>query len=259
MNEKLLERIGALLAKAESTDSAHEAEALVAKAQELATLHAVDLATAREARDRRHRRETPVQRRVIIGRRSEQGRRHRVNLFLAVAHANDVRVDVARDSTYVLAFGFPSDLEVVEALYASLATQMAAAANAAVRRGAHREEVYWSASARAWRSDARVFRTAFNHAFVVTVGHRLWTAREAALQRSAAEAGVASSGALVLARKADEVDAFHRDASEARGTWRGGSSPVAWSAAGLQAGEAAGRAARLTAQQALAGARGELA
>ena len=43
-----MDRIDALLAKAESTDSTHEADALVAKAQQLATLHAVDLATARQ-------------------------------------------------------------------------------------------------------------------------------------------------------------------------------------------------------------------
>lgn len=263
MSEKLTERIGALLAKAESTDSPQEAEALTAKAQQLATLHAVDLATARERSQHRRERATPIQRKVVIGKRNEQGRRHRVNLFYVVARVNDVYLDVARDSTYVLAFGFPSDVEVVEALYGSLATQMVTAANAAIRRGEHRNEVYWSETAQAWRSDARVFRTAFNHAFVATVADRLAEARDAALaedeDRQKAVPGSQTSGALVLARKADEVADFHRRTSQARGTWRsGGLGSVAWSQAGDRSGRTAGRHARLSAPRSLPGSRGEL-
>jgi hypothetical protein len=262
VNEKLLGRIGALLAKAESTDSPHEAEALTAKAQQLATLHAIDLAAARERTQRGRERQSPVQRKIVIGRRGEQGLRHRINLFTVIAGVNDVRVDVARNSTYVLAFGFAGDIEVVEALYTSLATQMVAAANAAIARGEHREEVYWSEAAQAWRSDARVFRTAFNHTFVVTIQQRLVAARQAALAEDAAVHGngdAGSSGAMVLARKADEVADFHRRTSEARGTWRGGGTTVAWSQAGERSGRSAGRAARLSRQDRLPGTRGEIA
>lgn len=264
MSEKLLDRVGALLAKAESTDSAAEAEALVAKAQEIATLHAVDLAVARARSQRSRRRQTPAQRKIVIGRPREQGRRHRIHLFLAVAGVNDVLVDIARDSTYVLAFGFPSDLEVVEALYASLATQMVATANAAIARGEHRHEEYWSQAAGTWRCDARVFRSAFNAGFVRAIGDRLRAAHDAALSqrrpaRQTDDGAEALDGALVLARKADEVDAYYHSASRARGTWRGGGSrPVAWSQAGHSAGHAAGRAARLQPARPLPGARGAL-
>jgi hypothetical protein len=261
VSDRLLERIGALLAKAESTDSPPEAEALTAKAQQLATLHAVDLATARERSRAQQRRTTPIQRKVLIAKPTEQGRRHRVALFCVVARVNDVRVDIARNSTYVLAFGFESDVDVVAALYASLATQMVTAANTAIRRGEHRDEVYWSRTAQAWRSDARVFRSAFNHAFVGTVAERLAAAREAALaaERPEAAAGTAGTGALVLARKADEVAAFHQRMSAARGTWRGGGlGSVAWSEAGARSGSAAGREARLTAARSLPEWRDEL-
>lgn len=261
--DKLLARVGALLAKAESTDSPHEAQALTAKAQELATLHAIDLAMARERSDRERRRATPVQRRVVVGVRRQQGLRHRVDLFTAIGRVNDLRMDVARDATAVIAFGFDGDIAVTERLYTSLATQMVAGANDAIRRGEHREEVYWSATAQAWRSDARVFRSAFNHAFVVTVASRLQEAREAALAadrtRVRGTAEQAGGGALVLARKADEVAAYYAEESTARGTYRGGRlGSVAWSEAGHRSGTAAGRTARLAEPRAVGGTRGEL-
>ena len=262
-HQKHLDRIGALLAKAESTDSVHEAEALVSKAQQLATLHAVDLATARQRSQRRNRREQVEQRKRMIGRRGEAGLRHRVLLFVAIAHVNDVQVDVARDSTYVLTYGFGSDLDVVDALHGSLATQMTAGATAAIKRGDHKQEVYWSEAAHAWRSDARVFRSAFNDGFIAAVSERLSSARASALAGDPADQGAptsTSTGAeLVLVAKAAEVASFHAETSDARGTWRGNGRAGAPSVPGARrAGRAAGRNARLTAQQAIAGARGRL-
>lgn len=262
MTEKLMHRIGALLAKAESTDSTHEAEALVSKAQQLATLHAVDLATARQRAQRRHRREAVEQRKRMIGRRGEAGLRHRVQLYVQVAHVNDVKVDVARDSTYVLTFGFPSDLEVTDALYGSLATQMIGAANAAIKRGEHKEDRYWSDAANGWRSDARVFRSAFNDGFIDAVTQRLVAARAAALDESRPAsngAAAASGGELVLVAKAAEVASFHDATSEARGTWRGTSRAGApWSPGAHSAGNTAGRQARLSEQRSIGGTQGEL-
>ena len=60
-------------------------------------------------------------------------------LYLVVAEANDVMVNVANDSTFVLGFGYPADLEVVEQLWASLATQMASAAARRLRAGEHKK------------------------------------------------------------------------------------------------------------------------
>lgn len=261
MSEKLLDRIGALLAKAESTDSQPEAEALVAKAQQLATLHSVDLATARQRTQRRNRREQVTQRKVVLGRRGETGLRYRVMLFVAVAHVNDVTVDVSRDSTYVIAFGFPSDLEVVEALHASLATQMTAAVTAAIGRGDHRKDQYWSEAAGGWRSDARVYRSAFYEGFIPVIASRLQDARRAALDSTDTPDGehVPSRGELVLLEKAAEVSAYHAQTSDARGTWRSGSSRQAATSEGAhRAGRRAGRTARLGGQAAIAGARGHL-
>jgi hypothetical protein len=51
-----------------------------------------------------------------------------VLLYSVVARVNDVLVNVAHDSTYVLGFGHRADLDVVERLWASLAVQMTTAA-----------------------------------------------------------------------------------------------------------------------------------
>jgi hypothetical protein len=265
VSDKVLDRVAALLAKAESTDSPHEAEALVAKAQQLATLHAVDLAAARQRTARRHRREEPTQQRAPVGASRRQGNRHFAHLFIAIAWVNDVRCDVASNNTYVIAYGFPSDLEVVEALYASLATQMVTAANAAIRRGDHQQEVYWSTATQAWRSDARVYRTSFYEAFVATVSRRLQAARDGALAPTARAADPQkaarideTSSAMVLRRKADEVRAFHSATSTARGSWRAGGAKTAHSVAGAAGGAEAGRAARLRGQDRLPGLRESL-
>lgn len=262
---KLLERIGALLDKAERTDSPDEAHALAEKAQRLATLHAVDPEAAMARRREQRRREQPEQRQVGIGPPGKPANRHLVTLYWAVADANGVMVNVARNSSYVIGFGFPTDLDVVQALYASLAHQMVSAANAAISEGRHREDVYWSPRAGRWRSDARVFRRSFYEAFTAEVAQRLRRARDEAAEEADARRGEPDDGAgrggaqLVLARREDEVAAFYQRTSTARGTWQGNRArgqPV--SAQGRRDGQQAGRRARLAAPKALGGAGGEL-
>lgn len=266
MSDKLLERIGALLDKAERTDSPAEAHALAEKAQRLATLHAVDPDMAVAQRRQRRRREEPEQRQVGIGPPGKAANRHLVNLYWAVAHANGVMVNVARNSSYVIGFGFPTDLDVVQALYASLAHQMVSAANTAIAEGRHREDVYWSPRAQRWRSDARVFRRSFYEAFTAEVAQRLQRARDEAAEEADARHGdaeEADSGVggaqLVLARRHDEVAAFYHRTSTAQGTWQGNrprAQPV--SRQGRRDGHEAGRRARLRAPKGLPGADGEL-
>ena len=53
----LMGKIGALLMKAESTDSEHERDALMSKAQELATVASIDLEVARNKQKDKHKRE----------------------------------------------------------------------------------------------------------------------------------------------------------------------------------------------------------
>lgn len=237
MSERLLDKIGKLLAQAEGTDNEHEAEAFVTRAQELATTYAVDLelARARQATRRlRQAEEAFEQRRLVIGERGKRGNRQLVLLYLVVAEANDVMVNVATDSTFVLGFGYPADLEVVEQLWASLATQMASAAARRLRAGEHRDA---GVAAVSWR-------LSFYEGWMHAVQQRLTAARERALAAHD-EAAPATSGALVLRAKTERVREFHDSASEARGSWRGSRGDRRVSRSAWRAGERDGKLARL--------------
>jgi hypothetical protein len=258
-----LDTIAALLSKAERTDNPHEAEAYLAKAQHLATLRSVDLAMVRARTAKAQRRTAPTNRTVTVGEAGKRANTHLVSLFVAVAHANDVKVDVARNSTYVIAYGMPGDIDVVETLWGSLAHQMVEAAQRYLDGGAWRGETYtavvkhqvgrWSVPLAEQRPHTRqTARAAFYRGFVQRIGARLEQARAAALHEvhadepDATSPGAPSGAALVLRAKHEEVQAFYREQSAARGSWggyRGAAAGDNGSATG--AGRAAAARARL--------------
>jgi len=241
----ILDTITKLLAKAEATDYDAEAEALVAKAQQLATANAIDLASARARHAGRAARTVPAQRTVRTGEPGRQGLRHAVQLIAVVAAVNDVRVDVAPGSASVVLYGFPDDLDVTERLWSSLWLQLAASAQRRLARGEHRAEGV----------HARTWRTGYSAAFVVAVQRRLQAARASAV-RAAPTGG--TGAALALREKGEEVAAFHARSSSARGTWRGWGG-TAGSAGAWAAGATDGARARLGTEAELRGSREELA
>jgi hypothetical protein len=275
--------IAALLAKAERTDNPHEAEAYLAKAQQLATLRSVDLAMVRARNARARRRVTPVSRTVQIGEPGKRANTHLVSLFVAVARANDVVIDVARNSTYVIGYGMPTDLDLVEQLWASLAHQMVEAAARYLDGGTWRSQTYrsigrqqvgrWSAPVVEFRPHtSQTARAAFYRGFVERIGARLQQARQDALREAtgpadsdevpdrrgvAADDGVNANGpsaALVLAHKADEVQSFYRQESRARGSWSGYRGAAAGdTGAATGAGRRAATQARLTSPRGIEG------
>ena len=131
----MLDRLSKILNQAENASTEAEAEAFFARAQQLATRYSIDLAVARQHTAKQQKRETPETRHVRVGKPRERGNAEKVQLFSAIAGANDVRIDIARDSTIVFPYGFPSDLDVVEALFAHLSVQMVTAAGAYLKRG----------------------------------------------------------------------------------------------------------------------------
>ena len=209
---RVLHRVTALLAKAESTTFPDEAEALTAKAQELMTRHAIDMAAIDAERGGGPR---------VSGRRigiDDPYARARVTLLSQVAEANRCRAVWSQAFGFATVFGDEGDLDAVEMLFTSLLVQ---ATRAMVverppdrrpdRRG--RPGVGSAGSGSATRS----FRQSFLVAYAHRIGDRLRHASEAAAAEAQAEAEAAGTdggrhgrpGALlpVLARRAEAAEA----------------------------------------------------
>jgi hypothetical protein len=245
-DDRMLARIAALLRQAEGTDNVHEAEAFMAAAQRLATMTSIDLAVARAHADSRTAAQVPAQRTITIGEPGSRGLRTYVQLFAVIAAANDVRCDVASNSTFVYAYGFAEDIDASHALYASLVIQMVRSCDAYLVTGAHRPTPTITA------------RLNFQLAFGTRIGQRLAEARDQ-VKREVAESRAAAPGtALALRNKEVELREHYRGQSKARGTWRASSASAGYSSAARRAGDRAGRQARLGSTPELPGVRTRL-
>lgn len=245
-DDKMLARIAALLRQAENTENAHEAEAFMAAAQRLATTTSIDLAVARAHAATRTAAQTPVQRTVTIGTAGTKGLRTYVQLFVAIAIANDVKCDVASNSTFVYAYGFAEDIDATHALYAGLVVQMVKASDTYIATGAHKPTPTITA------------RLNFHLAFGARIGQRLSEARDEATRQATHGADQRPGTAIALRNKDIELKSFYREASKARGTWRATSASAGYSSAARRAGDRAGKRARLGPSTELAGSRGAL-
>ncbi|WP_375487620.1 DUF2786 domain-containing protein [uncultured Jatrophihabitans sp.] len=269
-DEKYLTKLAALLRQAESTTNSHEAEAFMAAAQRLATLTSIDLAVARAHTAREERRTIPVARRVEIGPAGKRALKTYVQLYLAIARANDLTCDLASNSTYVIAYGFETDVDVCQALYASLVVQMVRASDAYLRSGAYRREQTWGEQ-RDDRGRVRVVRKpvhgstariSFQTAFATRIGERLGEARtEATAETLRAQGALPSASAgteLALTEKALEVTDLYTRTSQARGSWRGWQGSGRSSTLAERAGRRAAVAARTPSSDALPAGRAAL-
>jgi hypothetical protein len=187
MTTTTLERIAKLLNQAENAGTEAEAATFMAKAQSMATMYSVDLAKARHATKAKER-TVPEQRSMHIGKAGSRGLRTLVDLYLGIARANDIKCTIAHNATYVYGVGFAEDLDIAEALYASLVTQQAKAADDFKRNGDWREEKIWVETG-SWRGGeykAQTWLTArlnFQDAFGSRVGARLSDAKWAEEKR----------------------------------------------------------------------------
>src|SRR5690242_14289794 len=195
-DEKMLARIAALLRQAEGTDNEHEVEAFMAAAQRLATATSIDLAVARSHGAQRTAAQTPVQRTITIGEPGARGLRTYVQLFVLIAGANDVKCDIASNSTFVYAYGFAEDIDATHALYTSLVLQMVRASKDYIASGAHRPTPTITA------------RLNFQLAFGSRIGQRLTQAREEAKQE--ADRNDQPGTAIALRDKDLELKSFYR-------------------------------------------------
>jgi hypothetical protein len=125
---RMLARIRALLAKAESTAFPEEAEALSAKAQHLMARHSIDDALLPE-----HPTDGPTARRIGVDRPYEGAK---ALLLDAVAAANRCQSVWSGDFGFSTVIGYPTDLDGVELLYTSLLLQ----ADSAMHRGSSKSK-----------------------------------------------------------------------------------------------------------------------
>jgi hypothetical protein len=159
--QKLLNRIRALLAKAEATPYAAEAESFTAKAQDLMTRHAIDEALLGA---------TDEQVAVLAQRVHLQSpyASTKVTLLNAVATANRCKVIYFRQLDIATVVGGPVDVDQVEMLFTSLLIQ---ATRAMTEAGGVRSGSF---------DRSATFRRSFLAAYAIRIGERLREADAAA-------------------------------------------------------------------------------
>jgi hypothetical protein len=186
VDARVLERVRALLAKAESTTFAEEAEVFTAKAQELMARHAVDRAMLEGA----------AQGGGAVGRRigvDDPYAQPKSLLLAVVAEANRCHSVWTKDLGFSTVFGHEPDLDAVDLLYTSLLVQATAAMAAAGR-----------AVDQSGRSRTRSFRSSFLVAYANRIGQRLRESTAAAEAAGAEEHGARLLP--VLAARSQAVD-----------------------------------------------------
>ncbi|MEU7971908.1 DUF2786 domain-containing protein [Micromonospora sp. NPDC049089] len=187
----MLDRVRALLAKAESTTFPAEAEALTGKAQELIARHSIDEALLAAGSERG---DLPGGVRLSTDAPYAGAK---ALLVQEVAAANRCEAVWSDDLGFATVLGWPADLVAVELLYTSLLVQATAAmlrGRAERRPGSGRRTKVWDES--------------FLNAFALRIGERLRTATEAATT-AADEAAAETAGAErllpVLAARGEAV------------------------------------------------------
>lgn len=189
VDDRLLGRIRALLAKAESTEYVEEAEALSARAQGLMAKYSIDHALLAAGSAGK---EAPGGRRVAVDNPYEAPK---VSLLQAVALANRCRVVWFKQLGLVTVVGFPADLDVVEMLFTSLLVQ---ASSAMLRAGTKRDS--WG------QSRTRSFRQSFLVSYAIRIGERLAEAAGHAEREAVAEQRAAASQGPVVGGGAAGTD-----------------------------------------------------
>ncbi|GAA4573203.1 DUF2786 domain-containing protein [Micromonospora coerulea] len=170
---RMLDRVRALLAKAESTTFPAEAEALTGKAQELMARHSIDTALLDATAER------PDQPGGVRLSTDAPYAAAKALLVQEVAAANRCEAVWSDDLGFATVLGFPADLAAVELLHTSLLVQ----ATAAMLRG--RGERRANAGSRRTKG----YDESFLNAFALRIGERLRAATEAANREVAEERG----------------------------------------------------------------------
>jgi Protein of unknown function (DUF2786) len=179
VDPRMLERVRALLAKAESTTFEAEADAFMGKAQELMARYAIDAAmvAAASALSGVSSLAAGVQaRRLHL---DDPYAKEKAQLLGAVASVNGGRVVWHDGWGFATVMGFPVELDLVELTFTSLLVQMT------------------RAMATAGASGGRTRSPAFRRAFVLSFAQRIQERLGEARHRASEEASAHYGGALV--------------------------------------------------------------
>ena len=188
VDQRMLDRVRALLAKAESTDFPEEAETYTAKAQQLMARYSIDhalLAAGVGGGDK------PTTRRIGIDNPYEAPKSL---LLQVVAEANRCRTVWCKRFGFTTVVGFPADLDSTELLFTSLLVQ----ATRAMTPLNPRPDRYG-------RNNIRSFRQSFLTAYALRIGERLSATTEE-VGREMAESFGGHNLLPVLAARSDAVD-----------------------------------------------------
>ncbi|MEO3938513.1 DUF2786 domain-containing protein [Dermatophilaceae bacterium Soc4.6] len=199
LDGRLLDRVRALLAKAENTPYEAEADTFTAAAQKLMARHSIDRAML--AATSIGGASAPSARRVGIERPYEAPK---VLLLDVVASANRCRTVWSKGFGFVTVVGFDDDIDATETIFTSLLVQ-----------STHAMSGHGSRATRAGQSRTTAFRKSFLTAFAHRIGQRLAEVTQeetSAATREEAQASRGSAGpsralVQVLAERDSEVDA----------------------------------------------------
>lgn len=184
---KLLAKVRALLAKAESTEFDEEADALSAKAQELISRHALERLLVET--DSSHVGRAPVARRIWVDPPYVFAKG---TLVGAVADANRCRSVLTEELGFCTVLGLEDDIIAVDLLVTSLLVQAATAMRRHGRQTDHRGI-----------SRTKSFRQSFLFSYASRIGERLQGATEEAVQ----DTGRSGDLVPVLHLRAEQLDA----------------------------------------------------
>lgn len=211
-SDPILEKVRALLAKAESTEFEAEATAFTAKAQELVARHAIDVAML--AAGDGAGRERPVTVRLAI---DDPYVDAKSLLLQTVAEAGRCRSVFHGGVALSSVVGFPTDVSAVEMLFTSLLVQAQSALGVAA---AHAPP--------GARPRSRSYRAAFLLAYAQRIGDRLAEINAAVLSGAEAARGPSLLPAL-RARSTAVDDAIDAQFGKLRSSpVRGGYDPAGW-------------------------------
>lgn len=249
-----MDRLAKLIALADRAEGTPEGDLAKQRAIDMSAEINVELAVARAHVAKKEAREEPVAGQVI--RVNAHGGRpiHRqamMDLWLAIADGHEIRCTIGSENFYAFAYGFPSDIEIAEKLFAALSLQMITEADVAIKNG----EQKWVLDTvhRKIGLDARIYRRNFYEGFTRRVAGRLWNARTAAVK--ATDAATGGSATVALRDKSIEVDAFYEKETEhlsLRGSYKGLDNSDSRVDDAIRAGNRAGDRANLGADNDLA-------